>query len=166
MYTPVISSAAAAESASDKNKACMLYKAYKLSDHRTFQSFFHPDKDAILSLVDQFTAKKGKFAIPGYPQKLGFLLHGPPGTGKVRDLTIRSRERPEKHLRVVTSIAKIHDNTIVAPWPMETYIPISQFTFCTSDKLHQGSGPVHQSPHREHPSEQDQDEPGADEYHV
>ena len=84
MYQPVIA-AASAEGAPDKAKgsSCMLYKQYKLSDARTFASFFHPDKAAVLSLVDQFTAKRGKFAIPGYPQKLGFLLHGPPGIGKV-----------------------------------------------------------------------------------
>jgi len=29
--------------------------------------------------VEAFTNKTGKFAIQGYPQKLGFLLHGPPG---------------------------------------------------------------------------------------
>ena len=83
MYQPVVS-AASAEGASEKNKSCVLYKQYKLSEARTFASFFHPEKAAILALVDQFTAKRGKFAIPGYPQKLGFLLHGPPGTGKVR----------------------------------------------------------------------------------
>ena len=60
----------------------MLYKQYKLSDARTFATFFHPEKDAILTLVNQFVNKKGKFAVLGYPQKLGFLLHGPPGTGK------------------------------------------------------------------------------------
>jgi hypothetical protein len=31
--------------------------------------------------VDSFLGRKGKFAISGYPHKLGFLLHGPPGTG-------------------------------------------------------------------------------------
>ena len=60
----------------------MIYSRYKLSDARTFASFFHPEKDSVIALVDQFVAKTGKFAIPGYPQKLGFLLHGPPGTGK------------------------------------------------------------------------------------
>lgn len=45
-------------------------------------SFFHPDKDSTLRLVDSFLNKTGKFAIPGYPQKLGFLLYGPPGTGE------------------------------------------------------------------------------------
>lgn len=29
--------------------------------------------------VEAFTNKTGKFAIKGYPNKLGFLLHGPPG---------------------------------------------------------------------------------------
>jgi hypothetical protein len=33
----------------------------------------------LLLQVDAFKAKSGKFAIKGYPHKLGFLLHGPPG---------------------------------------------------------------------------------------
>lgn len=32
--------------------------------------------------MDKYTARRGKFAVPGYPQKLGFLLYGPPGTSK------------------------------------------------------------------------------------
>jgi ATPase family associated with various cellular activities (AAA) len=32
--------------------------------------------------LSEFDNKTGKFAIPGYPHKLGLLLHGPPGTGK------------------------------------------------------------------------------------
>lgn len=32
--------------------------------------------------MNKFTARRGKFAVPGYPQKLGFLLCGPPGTSK------------------------------------------------------------------------------------
>ncbi len=35
------------------------------------------------SQVDQFLSKSGKFSVPGYPQKLGFLLYGPPGTGAI-----------------------------------------------------------------------------------
>lgn len=78
-FTPIISAAASSD---DKSKSGMLYKKYKLSESRSFASFFHPEKEQILGLVDQFAAKTGKFAIPGYPLKLGFLLHGPPGTGK------------------------------------------------------------------------------------
>ncbi|KAG1672201.1 hypothetical protein FOA52_002901 [Chlamydomonas sp. UWO 241] len=79
MYTPVLSTSSAGE---DKSKSAMLYKRYKLADSRTFSSFFHPEKDGVLGLVDQFSNKQGKFAIAGYPCKLGFLLYGPPGTGK------------------------------------------------------------------------------------
>ena len=32
------------------------------------------------SLVDNFQSKSGKYAISGFPHKLGLLLHGPPGT--------------------------------------------------------------------------------------
>lgn len=55
------------------------YRRYKLSDEKSFANFFHPEKQALLTLVDNFNQKKGKFAIQGYPQKLGFLVHGPPG---------------------------------------------------------------------------------------
>ena len=71
-----------ASGASSIGASSMIYKQYALSDVRTFASFFHPEKESVIALVDQFMTKSGKFAIPGYPQKLGFLLHGPPGTGK------------------------------------------------------------------------------------
>lgn len=58
------------------------YKRYKLSDEKSFESLFFPEKRNLLSLVDHFTAKTGKYAIKGYPHKLGLLLYGPPGTGK------------------------------------------------------------------------------------
>ncbi len=32
--------------------------------------------------VRNFCDQTGRYAIPGFPRKLGFLLHGPPGTGK------------------------------------------------------------------------------------
>jgi hypothetical protein len=59
-----------------------VYKRYGLSSEKTFESLFIPDKPALLRLVDHFTRREGKFAIAGYPHKLGLLLHGPPGTGK------------------------------------------------------------------------------------
>ena len=58
------------------------YKRYKLSDHKRFDSLFFPAKDSLLRLLDDFTSKAGKYAVSGYPHKLGVLLHGPPGTGK------------------------------------------------------------------------------------
>ena len=59
-----------------------LYKRYALSSEKTFSSLFFPQKESLLYLLDHFSAKTGKFAIQGFPHKLGLLLHGPPGTGK------------------------------------------------------------------------------------
>lgn len=58
------------------------FKRYKLSDEKTFTSLFFPQKENLLKLLRHFNERTGKFAIPGYPHKLGLLLHGPPGTGK------------------------------------------------------------------------------------
>jgi mitochondrial chaperone BCS1 len=58
------------------------YRRYKLSARKTFDSLFFREKHDLLSLVDHFNRQSGKYAIPGYPHKLGLLLHGPPGTGK------------------------------------------------------------------------------------
>ncbi|WIA18891.1 hypothetical protein OEZ85_003563 [Tetradesmus obliquus] len=60
----------------------LTYRRYKLSDDKSFDNLFHAEKEELLNLVDAFMHKRGKFAIKGYPHKLGFLLHGPPGTGK------------------------------------------------------------------------------------
>jgi len=58
------------------------FKRYRLSDEKTFESLFFKEKDQLLGLVKHFCDKSGKYAIKGYPHKLGVLLHGPPGTGK------------------------------------------------------------------------------------
>mmetsp|Transcript_11820 Transcript_11820/g.21624 ORF Transcript_11820/g.21624 Transcript_11820/m.21624 type:complete len:577 (-) Transcript_11820:267-1997(-) len=57
-------------------------RRYKLSFNKTFDSLFFPEKQGILKVLENFQQKKGKYGIPGYPHKLGLLLHGPPGTGK------------------------------------------------------------------------------------
>eukprot|EP00971_Amphidinium_carterae_P296502 5890222-Amphidinium_carterae.1 len=58
------------------------YRRYKLSDEKTFDCLFFPEKDTLLKILGDFKARSGKYAIPGYPHKLGLLCHGPPGTGK------------------------------------------------------------------------------------
>jgi hypothetical protein len=81
LYVPLLS-AKLLKSDEDGKAPGLVYKRYQLSDDKSFTTLFHPDKLAIMALVDSFLHKRGKFAIPGYPHKLGFLLHGPPGTGK------------------------------------------------------------------------------------
>mmetsp|Transcript_30120 Transcript_30120/g.76081 ORF Transcript_30120/g.76081 Transcript_30120/m.76081 type:complete len:731 (+) Transcript_30120:76-2268(+) len=58
------------------------YRRYKLSDEKTFKSLFFPEKETLLKIIEDFEKRSGKYAIPGYPHKLGLLCHGPPGTGK------------------------------------------------------------------------------------
>mmetsp|Transcript_1760 Transcript_1760/g.4319 ORF Transcript_1760/g.4319 Transcript_1760/m.4319 type:complete len:680 (-) Transcript_1760:144-2183(-) len=58
------------------------YTAYKLSDEKTFETLFSKQCHDLLKTVHQFQTRSGKYAIKGYPHKLGLLLSGPPGTGK------------------------------------------------------------------------------------
>merc|ERR1712032_407028 len=45
-------------------------------------SLFFEEKPVLIGMLAHFSKKTGKYAISGYPHKLGLLLHGPPGTGK------------------------------------------------------------------------------------
>lgn len=58
------------------------YKRYTLASKKTFDTLFFKEKEQLLKIIDDFKTLSGKFAIPGFPDKLGLLLHGPPGTGK------------------------------------------------------------------------------------
>lgn len=85
LYQPVLSSGVSksedAGSEDDGDKA-RNYKRYLLSDCKSFDTLFFPEKQQLLKLVDDFKSQRGKFEIPGFPNKLGILLDGPPGTGK------------------------------------------------------------------------------------
>lgn len=65
-----------------------LFKRYRLSDEKTFDSLFFPEKGGLLQLLQNFLNRTGKYAIKGYPHKLGILLHGEPGTGKTSLLKV------------------------------------------------------------------------------
>lgn len=72
MYQPLVST-----TGSDR-----LYKRYKLSSEKTFNSLFFQDKTRVIKVLDAFANKTGKYQIKGFPHRLSILLHGPPGTGK------------------------------------------------------------------------------------
>lgn len=61
------------------NSNPLLYKRFMLSGEKTFSTLFFPEKENLLSLINHFSNKTGKYSIPGYPSKVGILLHGPPG---------------------------------------------------------------------------------------
>ena len=73
------------------------FARYILSDDKTFESLFLPQKRQLIDMLDDFTAKRGKYAIAGFPNKLGFMLYGPPGTGKT-SLIKAIAHRTKRHI--------------------------------------------------------------------
>ena len=57
-------------------------KRYALSSEKTFSSLFFPQKESFLYLLDHFSAKTGKFAIQGFPHKLGLFASWAAGHGQ------------------------------------------------------------------------------------
>jgi len=87
---------------------CKKYKRYRLSDRKTFDSFYFPEKENLLHLLDNFLEKRGKYSIAGYPDKLGLLLYGPPGTGKTS--MIKAMASKTNRSIVNVSLSKIKTN--------------------------------------------------------
>lgn len=92
----------------ETKKELSRFKRYVLSDDNTFDTLHIPNKDGILNLINNFSNREGKFAIPGYPYKLGFLLHGPPGTGKSSFIKALSHHTG-RHI-VLISLEKVSTN--------------------------------------------------------
>lgn len=107
----------------------MPYKQYELSDEKTFDNMFFPQKQEMHSLLDNFVHKTGKFAIPGFPHKLGLLLHGPPGTGKTS--IIKCLEAYMKRSIVSISLSKITTNQELMDAMFDLKFPTDQDSwFC------------------------------------
>ena len=85
-----------------------IYKRFALSDEKSFDNLFFPNKQSLLDLLQDFEAGTGIYARPGYPRKFGILLHGPPGTGKTT--LIKALAAKTKRHVVSIELAKIETN--------------------------------------------------------
>lgn len=85
------------------------FQRYQLSDEKTFASLFFKEKESLLRLLQHFGGRTGKYAIPGYPHKLGVLLHGPPGTGKTSLIKALAQATGRSIINV--NLAQISTNT-------------------------------------------------------
>lgn len=91
-----------------KPEGIITFDKHKLEDNKTFDLIFHPQIKEVTKLLDDFMNKRGRFAIKGFPYKLGFLLHGKPGTGKTSFIKAL-RMYTNRHI-INISLSKIETN--------------------------------------------------------
>ncbi|KAG6943371.1 hypothetical protein JG688_00017637 [Phytophthora aleatoria] len=84
------------------------HKRYALGNDKTFDNVFFEEKESLLQLLDHFENKTEKFAIEGFPNKVGLLLYGPPGTGKTSVIKAVA-EKTGRHI-VNISLGKVTTN--------------------------------------------------------
>lgn len=123
MYVRSSDRPAATDTDDESKLSAPYHKRYALGNDKTFDNVLFEEKRALLQLLDHFENKTGKFAIEGFPNKVGLLLYGPPGTGKTSVIKAIA-EKTGRHI-VNISLGKVKTNqelilTFVMLWTDST----------------------------------------------
>ncbi|KAG1705442.1 hypothetical protein DVH05_004372 [Phytophthora capsici] len=108
MYVRSSDRPAATDTDDESKLSAPYHKRYALGNDKTFDNVFFEEKESLLQLLDHFENKTGKFAIEGFPNKVGLLLYGPPGTGKTSVIKAVA-ERTGRHI-VNIPLGKVKTN--------------------------------------------------------
>jgi len=122
-YMYVLSNEDAKDSDDDNDAGALPARRYKLQMRKTFDTLFFPEKEGMLGLVQAFLDKSGRYAIPGFPSKLGLLLYGSPGTGKTSVIKALAH-RTNRHI-VQVPLGKIKTNQTLIDLMYQTRFKVS-----------------------------------------
>lgn len=78
----------------EASRPASVLQGRSMVDGKTFDSLHFPQKEAVVQLLHDFRHHSGAYGVAGVSQKLTFLLHGPPGSGKTSFIKALAR-----HLR-------------------------------------------------------------------
>jgi hypothetical protein len=103
------------------------YKKYPIYDTKTFNSLFIPNKENLLSYINNFTKSQGKFGVEGVTKQLGILMSGPPGTGK--SSFIKALAQHTKRHIIEILLSKIKTNSQLFSMIFDGYYLIGEETY-------------------------------------
>ncbi|KEG08935.1 a44l protein-like protein [Trypanosoma grayi] len=119
------------------NGMSLYFKKSPLPSSRSFDSMFFPQKEEVLALLDRFLAKRGRFALEGFPHKIGFLVHGPRGSGTTSFVaalaSYTGRHVISVRLHMISSNRQLHD--IFLKRELQCFGESLPFTFNFSDVI-------------------------------
>ena len=84
----------------------LLYTKTKFTTNRTFDNVFFEDRKHVQSRTQFFLEKRAWYDKKGIPYTLGFMFHGPPGTGKTSTVKAIANEGRRHILNVQLSEIK------------------------------------------------------------
>nr|CCC53751.1 conserved hypothetical protein [Trypanosoma vivax Y486] len=84
-----------------------------LTTTKTFDTIFFPQKRELLERLDMFMGRRGRYAVDGFPHKMGLLIQGGPETGKTSLVsalaTYTGRHVISLHLPLVSTDQQLND---------------------------------------------------------